>query len=1179
MSNIKATGQFTIVDLSDQRPAQFYLEVNQSKIQVYDVIKKNYSPDFSESSPLVITPRLFFGSSDASELIKKQNIIYEINGAEVNELVGYVEQNDAILKIKRNLGLEGEDIPEAFKKTTLNIVATIKSKEQAEIIDDYSGIELQGTILANVEIIRLESGIPGEKGDKGDNAIFAVIEPSEGRIHFTDVDSENAITLNAYLYEGGEEIKNDVSYSWSASPSLTPEEGQETSSSKSSSFTVTRDLVPGARSFACAISYKGKEYKDAIVLSDRTDPLYCVIESSNGTIFTNHNIQTTLTCRLFKGDAEIDASGVSYSYSWQKNGQSLSTGKEVQITSKDVAEKAVFDCTVARTENGEVVAYNAITLVDLVDSATYIYYAEDYDDTKGAINVSIAPNANSKYIGIYNGPSLSSGQPGPSEGSYITIKGNIKWSRYVGRDGLIKGFKIVGEQVFKTTDGGASYSPSSITLTAECTEVIIEGWYYKNSQGNWTHFEGASDTLTINNPTDYLKNSPFNNGIATIKVQSQNEEKFDIFSVYAVADGMDGSGYTVILSNEMQNIAVDKNFYPLSEQTFTCEIAAFRGIQSLTAVDDLPTEGYFQVSITGEPAGFDVILKNNNIIKFSVDPETAITNPSGEIEIGVLLEGEAYINKSISYAVAVEGTSIIDVEEKFMATTSTDFPDNPSWKETVSETGYGEVKKFLWKETTYYFSDNTSTSKISLSGHYGASGKEFYIQAPGGTMFTDAIDELKLTAVMFENGQVSKPTSYRWYYIDEDESSDADQEENDISTDQEIIVKKDADYANIPLYCEFTYSGGVHIKEILLTTEKVNYEAEATILNRNNIFPASARDDGFVLQVDLYKNNEQVQVLNPGTVYLGGIDEYASDKTIADKGTSVYCLDGVNLKYYIYEDGSWGVSSNSTNYTCQSGYGEEIKVEGFLVYVPKSKIDQLITMNFNITAPQQSDIETNFTIFDRSDCFVTENAPMGQRDGQFWLNTARNPPELFVWRAGQWSQAGSRFYSSQPSSYQRGDLWVARTAIEGKCTENTILIATTTSSEYSIDHWDLLDGEAYTQKQSITQHFDFTDTDGLKIKSGDGKYYIQITSTGLKYFGVQDNANVELASFGNDSANIQSPVFSGTASFNDDAIFYQELKLGKETTQTINDTPEIVRTINFILQVEQDGSLSLARGG
>jgi hypothetical protein len=90
----------------------------------------------------VITPRLFFGSSDSSELIKEQNIIYEINGAEVNELVGYVEQNDAILKIKRNLGLEGEDIPEAFKKTTLNIVATIKSKEQAEIIDDYSGIEL-----------------------------------------------------------------------------------------------------------------------------------------------------------------------------------------------------------------------------------------------------------------------------------------------------------------------------------------------------------------------------------------------------------------------------------------------------------------------------------------------------------------------------------------------------------------------------------------------------------------------------------------------------------------------------------------------------------------------------------------------------------------------------------------------------------------------------------------------------------------------------------------------------------------------------------------------------------------------------------------------------------------------------------------------------------------------------
>ena len=52
-------------------------------------------------------------------------------------------------------------------------------------------------------------------------------------------------------------------------------------------------------------------------------------------------------------------------------------------------------------------AYGTLTIVDLLDTATYIYYSAN-EDGSGA---STAPDANTKYIGIYSGPALEDGQP------------------------------------------------------------------------------------------------------------------------------------------------------------------------------------------------------------------------------------------------------------------------------------------------------------------------------------------------------------------------------------------------------------------------------------------------------------------------------------------------------------------------------------------------------------------------------------------------------------------------------------------------------------------------------------------------------------------------------------------------------------------------------------------------
>lgn len=69
------------------------------------------------------------------------------------------------------------------------------------------------------------------------------------------------------------------------------------------------------------------------------------------------------------------------------------------------------------------VAYGSLTITDLIDIATYIYYADDINGTNPSIN----PN-NKKYIGIYSGPPIEGGQPSiPPEGT--------EWSKFQGEDG------------------------------------------------------------------------------------------------------------------------------------------------------------------------------------------------------------------------------------------------------------------------------------------------------------------------------------------------------------------------------------------------------------------------------------------------------------------------------------------------------------------------------------------------------------------------------------------------------------------------------------------------------------------------------------------------------------------------------------------------------------------------
>ena len=78
--------------------------------------------------------------------------------------------------------------------------------------------------------------------------------------------------------------------------------------------------------------------------------------------------------------------------------------------------------------NNAAVAYGEITIVDLIDNATYIYYAEDYQNGQ-PVNVGTQPGEKTQYIGIFNGPADT-----PVDETTGVPKGT-QWSKYVGAKG------------------------------------------------------------------------------------------------------------------------------------------------------------------------------------------------------------------------------------------------------------------------------------------------------------------------------------------------------------------------------------------------------------------------------------------------------------------------------------------------------------------------------------------------------------------------------------------------------------------------------------------------------------------------------------------------------------------------------------------------------------------------
>lgn len=313
-------------------------------ISLYKVADGQKGADGKPSSSVLLTnENITFAANAVGQVAAKTvtcNVVAYTGTTKVTPVVGTISGAPTGMTINKG-SASNDEIP-----ITITVAANSTlggSGEQSGVIDIPITSPVSTTLKINWSKVNT-----GATGAAGADAIFAIVESTSGRVVFTDSD-DGDITLKASLYKGGALQSDNVSYSWTSIP--------EGISGTGESLTVSHKQVPSARSFVCKITYNGKPYMDSIALSDKTDLAYCVIESSNGDKFTNNDINTRLTCRVFKGHGEVDLNGTEYTYTWQKynsNGEKdeiwsvNKNGKSIDIDSNDIQAKATFSCIVSK---------------------------------------------------------------------------------------------------------------------------------------------------------------------------------------------------------------------------------------------------------------------------------------------------------------------------------------------------------------------------------------------------------------------------------------------------------------------------------------------------------------------------------------------------------------------------------------------------------------------------------------------------------------------------------------------------------------------------------------------------------------------------------------------------------------------------------------------------------------
>lgn len=349
-----ATGQITIIDYNDALTLSGFITSNIVKTQMYNPDNGSYTPDWTKSPYLVLTPSLYkIGTT--SDIITSA----EVTSVKWYELINGTETEITATTTRAFSG-------------TKNHILTIKSNELAGLAGkDYICKITYHDNSTNLDLIHKIS-ISFSRVVNGSGIVDAIALCPNGNVFKNNEIA--SLTATCDLWRGSIIDTSSVSYQWyKQDASVTTDEGAGVGWKKLTDVsdkyigTTTRELtvyptgITNIGVFKCEIkdtdntsaTYNTK-FWDTVTFIDNTDPIAVSITSTGGDVFKNGVGSTVLTAKLFQSGAEIDEDGKDYTYTWAKyladgtlDSSYSKTGKIISVTQADVSVKSTFVCTVS----------------------------------------------------------------------------------------------------------------------------------------------------------------------------------------------------------------------------------------------------------------------------------------------------------------------------------------------------------------------------------------------------------------------------------------------------------------------------------------------------------------------------------------------------------------------------------------------------------------------------------------------------------------------------------------------------------------------------------------------------------------------------------------------------------------------------------------------------------------
>lgn len=272
---------------------------------------------------------------------------------------------------------------------------------------------------------------------------------------------------------------------------------------------------------------------------------------------------------------------------------------------------------------------------------------------------------------------------------------------------------------------------------------------------------------------------------------------------------------------------------------------------------------------------------------------------------------------------------------------------------------------------------------------------------------------------------------------------------------------------------------------------------------------------------------------------------------------------------------NWGLLAECV----MAGYIAGCTIEGGTINIGDGAFmvhsDGTVVMNGHNTISGYAKEEDVVNLKDRA-TIIGSTQPVEANDGQLWLNTSIEPYELMVFTHGEWvyftQQDGQKIYTSKPSKYSLGDLWILGEGEIYTIGSTTYKYGNILKADENLQWVDATPSITNTIS-NIEQYFEFNKNSGLKIGQKDEKFYVNISSTRMSFYDKSNGEDIaeqkrdpdEVVYISNKSAVMKKLVVEDDAMFKSPATFEQEINIVKADTTT-----------GFVWKVEQNGSLSLA---